>query len=116
MNGKGASAPFHFAQYGMCFAYCSIRTTTSGAKNKLPSHNGLILKVRDMKVKVFPVNGSYTICAVLPNGSMDPHYPAITDIAHHGNAQYIADRINEAYRAGETNKAIEIRKVLGLLY
>jgi len=65
-----------------------------------------------MKVKVFPVNGMYTVCAELEDGSMDPNYCSIPDLEHSGTAHYITDRINEAYRAGKRAKAKEIRQAL----
>lgn len=67
-----------------------------------------------MRVKVFEQNGKYCICAELPDGTMHPNYCAIPDLDHKGNAHYIADRINEAYRWGQNDKAREICKALGL--
>jgi hypothetical protein len=67
-----------------------------------------------MYVKVFAANNKYCVCAELPDGTMDPEYCSIPDIDGKGNAHYIADRINEAYRRGQNDKAREIRKALYL--
>ena len=67
-----------------------------------------------MFVTVFEQNGKYCICNKLKDGSMDPYYCAIPDIDGKGNACYIADRINEAYRRGAADKSREIRKALGM--
>lgn len=65
-----------------------------------------------MIVKVFPMNGTFTVCAANEHGAMDPDYLQIPDIKGKGTAHYIADRINEAYRKGRRDKAREIRKAL----
>jgi hypothetical protein len=63
-------------------------------------------------VKIFPINGTYTICKSLEDGTMDPYYDAILDIKDRGEANYIVDRINAAYRQGKSDKAKEIRQAL----
>jgi hypothetical protein len=66
----------------------------------------------NLLVKVFPINGTYTICKPLEDGSMDPYYDAIPDIRELGEANHIVDRINAAYCQGKSDKAKEIRRAL----